>query len=1265
MPSMKTSFGNRYIYNNLLNEDDIQSLCEDTSLSRQWYDDLRALRDRGKPESSPGIQGGAENPLCNIWLGPILEKLGWHYPAQQQTIKWIGENNKIDFSLYEDKGGSRSLDSVPRAFLEAKKYGEKLEGGPYRQTMRYIRALMGQSGRGTVFGFLSNGKDWWYCASFGEGENIARCEIKLMDLLESEYTEESARALALFTRLFGRDYHQSGEAEKDGEARIGYIERVKEDVRYIITGLPFENIGNYFFAWLKRQRGGDFEPDAACLKDIYHHALTLAFRLIFQAYIEAKNPELLDTETHPTYKNYSLTHFCRQKMGWAKLRKNFETLDSGDKGEYMPVFNGGLFADKNTPWLAADNLFTDSEILEIAGGFLFKQTQEDPQPVPIDYASLRIKHFSEIYEELLQFEFRFARGKMYHIPAQKIAEKKGKKTDRNDFFADIEDWAKLKAENPDLAYTEIPSGSLYFTSKTLSRKASASYYTPESLTEFMCRTSVERALDQCARDGRSVLDLKILDNACGSGHFLTQALNILFEEVQSRNLLATDTRLQKQLEEDTARASQSLKEIRYKQPIESDTVLKRLLLKHCIYGVDMNSFAVEIARASLWLDTFIFGVPLAFIEHHVVTGNSLIGEIEQRKHEDTLFEDKDHFPQIQEIFGKINNISDMTGEQAKQSHELYESVRDDLLNASLICSKAIFGTFQNKIGKEARKKGSAIRLTDPFYQSNEGFVEWFKPFHYWLIFPELWDSENKRFKGFDIVIGNPPWDKVRFEEPAFFAQYHADYRRLDDTRKKETRERVLRLPGIRESHDLLKSFTDSQRAFMPDLFQLAHGSGGDQNLFRYFIERNLSLLAPQGILCYLTPSAWSYEQSSAKLRRHIWRHYHIYYFIQFENKGIFQNIDDRYKFACFMLKKTCEQQDSIPALFLQHDEFILKRLRDEGLEKLTLAYPTELIQNTDGEILLELKSEKDLSIIAKIHQNPELKTGLTKNYINFVRDFDMTNDVAKHVGEYFFDSPDGLENPRQLVEAKYFHQFNVNHQTKDFNHHPRFYDAELIKEYPKLKKRIQEQGYCDADYPRLAWRWIASNTNERTAIFCLLPPGSLAGNSSMISLGNQSLNSLIFIQGISNCLALDYLARQIIDINVTKSLVNTLPFPQPGEEELMDSPLCRRVIEISALLSLGHAQGTPKQEDMDFLKDFLLEHDFYHNEQELLKNIPDTEDKRLRLQAELDVLAARDIYGLSLEDMKHIIPNYFPQWEKEQAFHVNLVYGLWDEKLIK
>lgn len=1251
---------NKYIKNNLFTESVMASLCKDLSKSRDFYDFLRRRYQESRPENT-AEESDPENSLCNVWIAPILKELGWYYSAQQRSIRWEDRENKLDFSLYPTEAESEGS-KPPLVFLEAKKWGLSLgKGGgecPYRQAMRYIRAIEGQSHREIVYGFLSNGQSWWCCANFGAREHIARCEIKLLDIITHEYDEDSARALALFIRLFGAPYHACGDSDRDGQSCKDYVEQVKEDVRCIITGMPFENIGKSIFSYERTKRGESFSADTDFLRDVYHHSLTLAFRLIFQAYIEAKYPDLLDENTHPTYKHYSLSYFDKHSLDWAKLCSNFHTLDSGDIGNYMPVFNGGLFANHRTPILDEKDLFTDEKILEIVRQFLYKNEN------PVDYARLEVRHFSEIYEELLQFEFRLAQGKMYYVHGKSA--RGGGKQPKDDGFYGPEDFAVLKTTYPDLHYTQIPSGELYLTSKTLSRKVSGSYYTPESLTEFMCRTSISEALRRCIQEGRSVLDLKILDNACGSGHFLTGALDILFEEVLHQNLTAKDDRLRRQLKEDTDAAKEVMKAIRYTQDISEDMVLKRLLLKHCIYGVDMNAFAVEIARASLWLNTFVFGIPLAFIEHHVVEGNSLVGYIEQINLNDSttrLFM-TGTFERIREIFLKINNISDMTGEQVKQSHALYEGIRAELHAESLKLSHDLFAEFQNETMKESQKENSAIHSSDPFIDKLEGFAQWFKPFHYRLIFPELWDIDKNKFKGFDIVIGNPPWDKVKFEEPAFFMQYRANYNKLNDKQKKQARANVLAtLPGVAEDYRRTKSFVESQMIFLPLLLPEAQESG-DQNLFRYFIARGLSLLAPGGLLCYLTPSTWSYEAGSTPLRRFIWKNYHTHYFIQFENKGIFKNLHDQYKFACFLLSGGSGQK-TIPTLFMQRDTFILRRLWDEGFSKLTLAYPTRLIHQEEGEILRELSSQTDLDLVDRFKNNPLLKDKLTQNYIEFVRDFDMTNDVAKHIGVYFFHSPEGLAHPQQLVESKYFHQFNTWHETKDSKRHPRWYDAAGIREYPKLKNRIAQQGFCDADGPRLAWRRITNATNERTVIFCLLPSGSLAGNTAWISTGRAPLWKLLFIQGIGNSLIFDYQVRQAISLDVTKQVMDNQLCPQPSEQEFSETPKYRRIAEISALLSLGHGYTTPDlpEGQSEPPMEFLQEHGFCDASGDGHARIPDTDEQRVNLRARLDIIVARDIYGLTLQEMLGIIDRYFPQWKKAYPLHINLIESLWDEKL--
>ena len=158
-----------------------------------------------------------------------------------------------------------------------------------------------------------------------------------------------------------------------------------------------------------------------------------------------------------------------------------------------------------------------------------------------------------------------------------------------------------------------------------SRKTSASYYTPASLSQPLVKAAIDQALADAGTgaQGKALMDLKILDNACGSGHFLVEALGALTDRALAQ--LDTDTDLQQLVAQESAKIAEQLQFLNLDYVPENAQILKRALLKRCIFGVDLNPFAVELARLSLWMDSFIFGTPLSFIEHHVQHGNALMG----------------------------------------------------------------------------------------------------------------------------------------------------------------------------------------------------------------------------------------------------------------------------------------------------------------------------------------------------------------------------------------------------------------------------------------------------------------------------------------------------------------------------------------------------------------------------------------------------------------------------------------------------------------
>jgi len=175
----------------------------------------------------------------------------------------------------------------------------------------------------------------------------------------------------------------------------------------------------------------------------------------------------------------------------------------------------------------------------------------------------------------------------------------------------------------------IPAGAIYL-QPTEERRRSGSHYTPRSLTEPIVKTTLQPIFeamgDRPTPD--QILDLKICDPAMGSGHFLVEAVDFITDKtLEFLNAFPWNPVLV-HLEQ----MRKTIQEQMDEQNVEIDAnrltdvnLLKRHVLKRCIYGVDLNPMAVELAKVSLWLDCFTLGAPLSFLDHHLRCGNSLIG----------------------------------------------------------------------------------------------------------------------------------------------------------------------------------------------------------------------------------------------------------------------------------------------------------------------------------------------------------------------------------------------------------------------------------------------------------------------------------------------------------------------------------------------------------------------------------------------------------------------------------------------------------------
>ncbi|NGY35647.1 class I SAM-dependent DNA methyltransferase, partial [Campylobacter sp. CFSAN093234] len=688
--------------------------------------------------------------------------------------------------------------------------------------------------------------------------------------------------------------------------------------------------------------------------------------------------------------------------------------------------------------------------------------------------------------------------------------------------------------------------------------------------------------------------------------------------------------------------------------VDESDILKRLLLKRIIYGVDLNPFSIELTKLSLWIDSFIFGTPLSFIEHHIKCGNALINSNLSdfkdliKQNSSNLFTNSitQEFEILQEVFEKLDNLKDTNEEQIKQSKQIYQNEITPKLNKlNLYLNYINTLHFVNKEELQILKALSQDDIQN-LSQNEQAkaiiskYQKEFNFFNYELEFPEI--TENQVFKGFDIIIGNPPWDKTKFSDSDFFPQYKSDYRSLIASKKKEIQDNLLAKDYIKQNYEKQKAYINDLSEYYKKAYPLNKGSG-DGNLFRLFVEKNLSLLKQDGNLAYVLPSALMFEDGSLTLRKEILENKTLEYFYSFENRqAIFADVDSRYKFALMLIKNTqANHTHKIKMMFYKTDINSLKN-KDEiltlNLKDIKKLSPTHLA-------LMELKDKQALEILRKSYNAFQ---NLSFDYIDFRRELDMTNDKDLFIEEF-------REGLLPLYEGKMIHQFDANFsQATYFLEKAKFDERLKSKELYRAKKATGKELNpklikYDREFFRLGYRKIASDTNERTLIASLLPKNCGGADSTYSNIPKQYVlkddvicmdivpyERILFVLALFNSLVVDFIIRNMVQINVSKSYLERIPLPQPSDEEIQNNEIYKTLAKNALLLQLYNDQN----------------HHFDELKQEFnIKNeeIPKTKKAYDILRAKNDLLV-KELYGLSDDEFSYMISTFKVLNEKQSEY---------------
>lgn len=539
-------------------------------------------------------------------------------------------------------------------------------------------------------------------------------------------------------------------------------------------------------------------------------------------------------------------NFSKTETGlYDRLQQLFAVMDLGDAGLNVPTYNGGLFITRPDDRTAADAIqerelriarFLNAHqvpdrALALAIDLLSRD--EDPKTfslVFIDYKSLAVRHLGSIYEGLLEFRLKIA--------AEDLATKSVKGTEK--YIPLSKQKASRKRQRPEAV---VEAGDVYLSNDKAERKASGSYYTPDPIVEYIIEQTigpvlaekmeglrngfrnvrktynneVEKATaypvkkpDGDAWDPREfalekvhaghkhlveqLFDFRTLDPAMGSGHFLVQAVDFITDRVLNFLNQFPVNPVQVMLDRTRKEILAALEEQGVTvDPDELTNVhlLKRHVLKRCIYGVDLNPMAVELAKVSLWLDAFTLGAPLSFLNHHLRCGNSLIGgtmaELKQALSGRLFGIDYAAMERAIQHVLMVNKMADATADEVKQSADQYDKARRELSGYRIVLDLLTAQHFDypeapdilthagNELDLSTRSRfEETLSVTDRLLVQKVAEVAKrpeLRFFHWEIEFPEVFygyaDANERVLKrkdeiaegsaGFDAVVGNPPY----------------------------------------------------------------------------------------------------------------------------------------------------------------------------------------------------------------------------------------------------------------------------------------------------------------------------------------------------------------------------------------------------------------------------------------------------------------------------------------------------------------------------
>jgi hypothetical protein len=978
----------------------------------------------------------------------------------------------------------------------------------------------------------------------------------------------------------------------------------------------------------------------------FQELLRLVYRFLFLFTVEEREllhaPDTPDAVKEIYFQGYSLARL-RGRAGkkrnfdqhydlWEGLLVAFNGLSVGAKPIGIPAL-GGLFVAGQCPTLDVCKI-PNSHLLEAIRALSYFRTKDTL--ARINYRDMGTEELGSVYESLLELQ--------PEIDAETWQ------------FGFLGDNARGDASGSD-------------------RKTSGSYYTPSVLVNELIKSALEPVIEKTISENRddprkALLALNIIDPACGSGHFLLAAARRLALEIAKLEAGANTP--------DERQRQHALREV----------------VQHCIYGVDRNPLSVELCKTALWIETVEPSKPLTFLDPHIQCGDTLIGIIDPKIMDDripadafkaltgdaksvasdlrrrngaagssiqgSLF-DEDSLLEIAITSSDLSDMPEDSLEQIETKRTAWEQRQEyEAQNKAQQKADMFVGAF---FSPKTVKNLSLVPTSEDLNRIDQGLPhrehvgEHVKAlaikhrfFHWHIAFADVMISG-----GFDAILGNPPWERIKLQEQEFFASRSP---KIAKARNAAARRKLITALSNEDSsladRQLALEFEDAKHSaeaasqFIRTSNRFPLTGVGDVNTYAVFAESISDLVSPAGRTGFIVPSGILSDDSTKAFFGKCFEDERIISAVSFENEEfIFKGIANVNKFTALTLGAIGAGPKPKFAFYIRRVEQLAEQeryfsLSHQDLQSVNPNTKTCPVFRSNADAELTKKIYRSVPILIDDSRGAEGNPwGISFNAMFhmsndsglFKTHEDMVSDDAERQG-VVWATPDGTTFSR-LYEGKFI--WHYNHRSSSYHNvgikkgrGGRGLPEIDIEEYQDPEFSILPRYWVEEEEVRsrllaknwthewlMGWRDVTSSKVERTMVCCALPCVAVGHKLPLFFTQHEPTKAALLLGNLSS-IVLDYVARQKVGgVSLTYFYLKQFPIISPSSYSNEDENfIVQRILE----LSYSADDMRPFAEDLG-----------YDGEP-----FPWNPDRRAILRAELDAYYAH-LYGLNRDELRYIL----------------------------